>query len=60
MPTFTVFKGAKDGLPKKSQTTRPDLTKDSVYLRVTASGLCGTDLHYVRDFAFHETAIHKS
>lgn len=47
MPSFTVFKGAKDGRPVKSTTTRPDeLTGDQVYMRITASGLCGTDLHY--------------
>lgn len=47
MPTFTVFKGNESGDPKKSTTTKPDeLTGDSVLLRVTASGVCGTDLHY--------------
>ncbi|KUI61793.1 putative formaldehyde dehydrogenase AdhA [Cytospora mali] len=47
MPTFTVFRGDKSGAPKKSTTTKPDeLTGDSVLLKVTASGLCGTDLHY--------------
>jgi hypothetical protein len=43
MPTFTVFKGQKDGIPKKSTTTKPDqLTGDKVIVKVTASGLCGT------------------
>ncbi|KAK8099517.1 GroES-like protein [Apiospora kogelbergensis] len=47
MPSFTVFKGTKDGYPKKSITTRPDQLKgDQVYTRITASGLCGTDLHF--------------
>ncbi|CAM1505933.1 Fc.00g115700.m01.CDS01 [Cosmosporella sp. VM-42] len=47
MPTFTVFKGSKDGRPVKSTTTKPDeLVRDQVLVRVTASGLCGTDLHY--------------
>lgn len=47
MPTFTVFKGDKSGAVKKSTTTKPDeLTGDNVLLKVTASGLCGTDLHY--------------
>lgn len=47
MPTFTVFKGSKDGV-QKTTTTKPDqLSGDQVLLRVTASGLCGTDLHYV-------------
>ncbi|XXG98140.1 hypothetical protein Hte_004461 [Hypoxylon texense] len=48
--TFTVFKGDKSGSPKQSTTTKPnELTGDSVLLRVTASGLCGTDLHYRKD-----------
>jgi len=43
MPTFTVYKGDKDGYPKKGSTTRPDeLTGDLVHVKVTASGLCGT------------------
>ncbi|KAK7987343.1 hypothetical protein PG989_007658 [Apiospora arundinis] len=47
MPSFTVFKGAKDGNPVKATTTRPDELKgDQVFMRITASGLCGTDLHY--------------
>lgn len=48
MPSFTVFKGAKDGIPKKSTTQKPDhLVGDQVEVKVTASGLCGTDIHYV-------------
>ncbi|EON63218.1 alcohol dehydrogenase [Coniosporium apollinis CBS 100218] len=46
MPSFTVFKGSNDGSIHKSSTTRPDLKDDQVFLRVTSSGLCGTDLHY--------------
>ncbi|KAF2008163.1 GroES-like protein [Amniculicola lignicola CBS 123094] len=46
MPSFTTFKGSKDGSIKKSNTTRPDLKNDQVLLRITASGLCGTDEHY--------------
>lgn len=47
MPTFTTFKGSKDGAPKKSTTTKPDeLTGDKVLLKVTVSGLCYTDIHY--------------
>lgn len=43
MPTFTVFKGSADGSPKQSTTTKPDeLTGDHVYVKVTASGVCGT------------------
>jgi threonine dehydrogenase-like Zn-dependent dehydrogenase len=43
MPSFTVFKGAKDGVPRKATTQKPDrLVGDQVYVRVTASGVCGT------------------
>ncbi|KAK9311459.1 chaperonin 10-like protein [Lipomyces starkeyi] len=48
MPSFTVFKGQPSGIPKESITTKPDeLTGDNVFVKVTASGLCGTDLHYM-------------
>lgn len=43
MPSFTVFKGQESGVPKQSTTTKPDqLTGDNVFVRVTASGVCGT------------------
>ena len=43
MPSVTIFKGAKGGIPKQSTVTRPDeVTEDKVLVRVTASGLCGT------------------
>ncbi|KAL4875848.1 chaperonin 10-like protein [Aspergillus karnatakaensis] len=49
MPTFTVYKGTESGNPVKSTTTKPDqLTDDYVLLKITASGVCGTDLHYRR------------
>ncbi|KAL4904015.1 hypothetical protein BDW74DRAFT_154978 [Aspergillus multicolor] len=49
MPSFTVFKGHESGNPVKSTTTKPDeLTEDYVLIRITASGLCGTDLHFRR------------
>ncbi|KAF3059491.1 alcohol dehydrogenase [Daldinia childiae] len=48
--TFTVFKGDKSGAPKKATTTKPEkLSEDYVLVKVTASGLCGTDLHYKND-----------
>lgn len=46
MPTFTVFKGSKEGKIVKAETTRPDLQQDEVLVKVTVSGLCGTDEHY--------------
>lgn len=48
MPSFTVYTGSKDGHVKPRTTTKPDqLTGDQVYVRVTASGMCFTDVHYV-------------
>ncbi|KAI0450107.1 GroES-like protein [Xylaria acuta] len=47
MPNFTVFKGNESGAPKKERTIKPDeLSGDQVFVKITASGLCGTDLHY--------------
>ena len=46
MPSFTVFKGSKDGSIVQSTVEKPDLTGDQVQIKVTASGLCGTDIHY--------------
>ncbi|KAF2097528.1 GroES-like protein [Rhizodiscina lignyota] len=46
MPSFTVFKAQKDGSIKEAITTKPDLTYDQVLVRITASGLCFTDVHY--------------
>nr|POF01260.1 alcohol dehydrogenase [Quercus suber] len=46
MPSFTVFKGSKDGSIQKSETSKPELTGDQILVKVTASGVCGTDLHY--------------
>lgn len=45
MPTFKVYKGTPNGI-QESETTRPDLTGDQVLVKITASGICGTDLHY--------------
>ncbi|KAF1966528.1 GroES-like protein [Bimuria novae-zelandiae CBS 107.79] len=45
MPTFTVYKGSESGKITKAQTTR-DLQGDAVLVKVTASGVCGTDEHY--------------
>jgi D-arabinose 1-dehydrogenase-like Zn-dependent alcohol dehydrogenase len=46
MPSFTVFKGSKEGKIVKATTNKPDLENDQVLVKVTASGLCGTDEHY--------------
>jgi D-arabinose 1-dehydrogenase-like Zn-dependent alcohol dehydrogenase len=44
--SYTVYKGSDSGAIKKSTNTKDALKGDQVYLRVTASGLCGTDMHY--------------
>lgn len=46
MPSFTVYKGHKSGKVSAATTEKGELERDQVLLRVTASGLCGTDLHY--------------
>jgi D-arabinose 1-dehydrogenase-like Zn-dependent alcohol dehydrogenase len=46
MPSFTVYRGSPDGTIVRAQTTRPPLLHDQVFIRVTASGLCGTDEHF--------------
>jgi threonine dehydrogenase-like Zn-dependent dehydrogenase len=45
MVEFTVFKGSKEGKIIKS-TTQKELKPDEVLIKVTHSGLCGTDEHY--------------
>ena len=44
--TFTVYKGSKDGSIIKSTTHQHHLQGDQVLLKITHSGLCGTDEHY--------------
>ncbi|KAE8139476.1 chaperonin 10-like protein [Aspergillus pseudotamarii] len=46
MPEFTVFKGSPNGEIVECRTRRPDPRGDEVLVRVTHSGLCGTDEHY--------------
>lgn len=45
MVSFTVFKGSKDGKILKAETSR-EVKADEVLIKVSHSGLCGTDLHY--------------
>ena len=45
MVEFTVFKGSKEGKIYQS-ATKKDLKPDEVLIKVTHSGLCGTDEHY--------------
>jgi D-arabinose 1-dehydrogenase-like Zn-dependent alcohol dehydrogenase len=46
MPSFKVFKATKEGGIREDTTTKPDLTGDQVLLKITASGVCFTDIHY--------------
>ncbi|TVY86281.1 alcohol dehydrogenase, partial [Lachnellula willkommii] len=45
MVDITVFKGSNEGKIVESQTKK-DLGHDEVLIRVTHSGVCGTDEHY--------------
>jgi threonine dehydrogenase-like Zn-dependent dehydrogenase len=45
MVEFTVFKGSKEGKIIKS-TAQRELKPNEVLIKVTHSGLCGTDEHY--------------
>lgn len=45
MPSFTVFKGSKSGDIVKATTTR-EVGPQDVLVRITHSGVCGTDEHY--------------
>lgn len=45
MVEFTVYKGSKDGRIVQG-TTSKEIGPDEVLVRVTHSGLCGTDVHY--------------
>jgi threonine dehydrogenase-like Zn-dependent dehydrogenase len=45
MVNFTVFKGSKEGKIVEATTTR-NIEDDEVLIKVTHSGLCGTDEHY--------------
>ncbi|TAQ90204.1 hypothetical protein B7494_g1461 [Chlorociboria aeruginascens] len=45
MPEFTVFKGSKERKILKSTTTK-EVGDDDVLIKVTHSGLCGTDEHH--------------
>ncbi|KAF8851279.1 putative NADP-dependent alcohol dehydrogenase C 2 [Acephala macrosclerotiorum] len=46
MPSFTVFKGSQDGKILQSTTTR-EVKADKVMIKVSHSGVCGTDLHFL-------------
>jgi len=43
--SFTVYKGSKEGKIVESTTHKDDLAPHEVLVKVTHSGLCGTDLH---------------
>ncbi|PBP18595.1 alcohol dehydrogenase [Diplocarpon rosae] len=45
MVEFTVFKGSKEGRIVQSQTKK-EIKADEVLIKVTHSGLCGTDEHF--------------
>ena len=43
---ITVFKGSKDGSIIEAKQQQPSLQSDEVLVKITHSGLCGTDVHY--------------
>lgn len=45
---FVVFKGSAEGRIVKSTTTLPDVTDKDVLVKITHSGVCGTDAHYLK------------
>ncbi|KAL3466903.1 chaperonin 10-like protein [Aspergillus heterothallicus] len=45
-PSITVFKGSSDGSIKQSSGAQRPLSGDEVLIKVTHSGVCGTDVHY--------------
>lgn len=57
MVSFTVFKGSKEGKIVEATTER-EVGHDEVLVRITHSGLCGTDEHFLtQDMALgHEGA----
>jgi len=44
---FTVYKGSPEGKIVKSTTHKDDLAPNEVLVKVTHSGLCGTDAHHI-------------
>lgn len=43
---FKVWKGSESGDIVETTTHKSSLTGDQVYLKITHTGVCGTDLHY--------------
>jgi len=46
---FTVFKSSASGKIQKATTTKDDLKKDQVLVKITHSGVCYTDVHHLHD-----------
>ncbi|KAF5391202.1 hypothetical protein D9757_003165 [Collybiopsis confluens] len=54
----TTFHGSKEGKVVESSFKRQKLEPDEVFVQVTHSGLCGTDLHYAnQDMALGHEAV---
>ena len=55
---FSVFKGSENGTITPGQTTKGPLQGDQVLVGITASGVCGTDMHYLSaDVCSPESAV---
>jgi D-arabinose 1-dehydrogenase-like Zn-dependent alcohol dehydrogenase len=48
MVSFTVFKGSENGRIVQSTTTR-EVGAGEVLIKITHSGVCGTDEHYLHE-----------
>jgi len=46
MPSITVYKGSEKREIVEAKAERPELKANEVLLKITHSGLCGTDVHY--------------
>jgi D-arabinose 1-dehydrogenase-like Zn-dependent alcohol dehydrogenase len=44
--TFDVYRGSKSGQPIRQSVTR-ELQPNEVFIRITHSGVCGTDEHWL-------------
>jgi len=45
---FTVYKASPSGEIKQGTTTKDDLGDDQVLVKITHSGVCYTDVHFLK------------
>jgi D-arabinose 1-dehydrogenase-like Zn-dependent alcohol dehydrogenase len=49
MATYTVFKGSNEGKLVKETLPQKNLEEKEVAIKITHSGICATDLHYLHN-----------